>query len=156
MKRGEGFARVTAGAAMALFLAPALAAENAADTALGEKLVAMERESWAAWKAQDASFFARVLSEDHVELGAGGRMGKAEVVKFIASGACKVESYAVDAFKVTPLSATAVLLTYHAEQKTTCYGKPVPSPCWTTAIYALREGEWKNVLFEELPAAPQG
>lgn len=124
------------------------------DSSLEQTLIALERQSWTAWKAQDASFFDGFLSDDHVELWPVGPAGKEAVVSGVRSGGCRVESYAVSAFRFTRLSSDSAVLVYRAEQKTTCGGHPVPSPVWATSIYARRDGQWMNILYEQLPAAP--
>jgi len=129
----------------------ARAASLPADKALAEELIARERASWVAWQGHDASFFAGFLADDHVELGTGGPTDKATVVAGVASGICKVESYSVGDFRFTRLSADAAALIYRAEQKTKCGEAMVSSPVWATSVYALRDGRWQNVLYEQVP-----
>ncbi len=116
-------------------------------------LIALERQSWVAWQAHDGKFFDDFLADDHVELGSSGPAGKQAVVKFVGSGACTVETYAVSDFRFTRISDTAALLVYRAEQKTNCGGAALPSPAWATSVYALRDGRWRNVLYQQLPIA---
>jgi hypothetical protein len=121
------------------------------DENLQTRLIALERDSWKAWHAQDAKFFEGFLSDDHVELGSGGPGDKKAVVGFIASGACKVQSYAIDDFRFTRLTPDSAMLVYRARQTTTCGGVEVPSPAWATSVFAYRNGSWKNVLYQQLP-----
>jgi len=44
-------------------------AVQAQSVALTNTLQQLEEQSWRAWKAQDAAFFQRFLSDDHVDLG---------------------------------------------------------------------------------------
>lgn len=118
-----------------------------------EDLVGLEAQSWVAWKAQDAKFFESFLADDHLEVGPNGVLGKAEVVAFIRSHACEVKSYELSAPTVTQISPTAAVLVYRAEQDTRCGGHPVPSPTWATSVYAFRDGRWRNVLYQQMPAA---
>ena len=106
-----------------------LAAPAAATDALESDLVSLERASWVAWKAHDAKFFADFLSDDHLEIHGYGITGKADVVKGVGGTACTVDSYALAQFRFRRISQNAALLVYRAEQKTTCNGAPVPSPC---------------------------
>ena len=118
-----------------------------------EELATLEARSWVAWKAQDAAFFEDFLADDHLEVGPNGVLGKRDVVAFIASHACEVKSYELTAPTVTQISSTAAVLVYRAEQDTRCGGRPVPSPTWATSIYAFRDGRWRNVLYQQMPAA---
>src|SRR6185369_13109348 len=42
-------------------------------------LIALERQSWVAWQAQDSRFWQTFLSDDHVEMQGGGPMSKQAV-----------------------------------------------------------------------------
>jgi len=136
-----------------LVLAACAAAPPVDDAALERTIVDLERGSWKAWKAQDSAFFDTFLAVDHVELMRGGPAGKRDVIGFIGSGACKVESYAISDFRFTRLSESSAMLVYHVQQSTHCGGMSVPSPTWATSIFALRDGQWRNVLYQQLPAA---
>ena len=94
----------------------ALTAAPAGDAALKETLVALEKQSWVAWKSRDGNFFQDFLSDDHVEIGAGGVSGKSAIVPFVASQNCVVKSYELDHFELTAFDAHTAVLTYHAAQ----------------------------------------
>ncbi len=128
-------------------------AQGAPDAALKDHIVDLEKQSWVAWKAHDAEFFSGFLSDDHVEVGPRGVLGKADIVAGVGSPACKVESYAVDRFTLTRVSEETALLTYRAEQKTMCGTYAVPSPAWASSLYVKRGGRWMNVLYQQTPAA---
>jgi hypothetical protein len=118
---------------------------------VGATLINLEKQSWVAWKAHDGAYFSSFLSDDHVDVSARGATDKANVVAGVAGPFCSVESYAVDGFQVTRLSQDAALLVYHAQQKTTCAGVPVPSPAWVSSLYIKRGGRWLNAVFQQTP-----
>jgi Domain of unknown function (DUF4440) len=120
---------------------------------LKDHLVARERQSWEAWKARDGKFFQEFLSDDHVEVGFNGRTNKASVVAGVASPLCVVKSYAVDRFELTAFDANTALLTYHAEQDTTCGGRLVPSPVWVSSLYVRGDGKWLNAAYQQTQTA---
>jgi len=113
----------------------------------------LEAKSWVAWKNHDASFFEQILSEDHVEVHSYGVVGKAAVVDGVRSLACAVRTYSVGPLSLTQVSTDAVLVTYRAEQDTTCGEQKVPSPVWATSLYAKRAGRWVNVMYQQTPVA---
>ncbi len=115
------------------------------------RLIALEKRSWEAWKARDSAFFRGLLSDDHVEVGFGGRAGKAAVVAGVGSPRCVVSSYNVTDFKVTLFGATTALVTYHAEQRTACGGTHVPSPVWASSLYVKRGRRWLNAAYQQTP-----
>jgi hypothetical protein len=142
--------------------APAARAEDAGqakaasaidDASFSAMLIELEKQSWVAWKQRDGKFFERFLSDDHVEVGFGGVIGKGAVVTGVASPVCVVEDYAVDHFNVTRFSATSALVTYHAAQNTRCGEVAVPSPAWASSLYEKRGGRWLNVLYQQSQTA---
>ena len=120
---------------------------------LADTLIALEKQSWVAWQGHDGAFFERFLSDDHVEMQGDGPAGKAPVVAGVRAG-CVVKSYAIDRFSMTQFSAETALLTYRAEQDTTCGPAKVPSPVWATSLFVKRGGQWQNALYVH-SAAPK-
>ena len=132
-------------------IAVASASGAAAAPSLEVRLIALERQSWAAWQAQDSRFWQTFLSGDHVELHGSGPVGKAAVIGGIASGACHVEGYALANFSFRRFGPDTALLVYRAEQHTTCGGARAPSPVWASSLYQRRHGRWLNVYYSHLP-----
>lgn len=127
-------------------------AAQADKSKLKETLTDLEKQSWEAWKNRDGKFFQAFLSDDHVEVGFQGLSDKSQVVSFVASPICRIKSYSVDSFELTEFGPDTALLTYRAEQNTTCNGKPVPSPVWVSSLYVQRGGRWLNALFQQSQA----
>lgn len=121
-----------------------LALSPADDAAIRE----LEAKSWVAWQAHDGAFYEHFLSDDHVEVHGYGIVGKAAVVKGVGGGGCTVKSYTLGPLKVQPVAADVVLVTYKAEQDSSCGPVVVPSPVWATSMYARRDGKWVNVLYQ--------
>ncbi|MFL5523506.1 MAG: nuclear transport factor 2 family protein [Gemmatimonadaceae bacterium] len=130
-------------------------ASNAAaqNNPLADTLELMERQSWRAWQSHDGKFFEGFLSDDHVEVGSSGTSSKASVVKFVASGVCKVSSYSLDGFKATQLARNTVLLSYHASQDTKCGAAMVPSPVWVSSLFVNHNGRWYCAVYQQTPDA---
>ena len=63
-----------------------------------------------------------------------GPVGKAPVVAGVKAG-CTVNSYVIDNFKVAQFGTDTALLTYRAQQDTTCGAVHVPSPVWATSLF---------------------
>jgi hypothetical protein len=124
-------------------------AEQKAHSSLETELTAIEKHSWEAWQKRDGKFYENFLSDDHVEVGGGGLSTKKEVAQFVGSPVCVVKSYALRDFTLTRFNAETALLTYHAEQDTTCHGKLVTSPVWVSSLYVKRKGKWQNALYQQ-------
>ena len=143
----------------ALALASAVGLSTAAETAAPLALspsddVAirdLEARSWIAWKTHDATFFEQFLSDDHVEIHNDGIAGMASVVAGVRSPACVVQTYSLGPLTLVPVSADTVLVTYRAQQDTTCGAQKVPSPVWASSLYARRGGRWVNVMYQQTP-----
>lgn len=133
--------------AVALLTAPALGEDMPDPSALKTELIQLETQSWVAWKNHDGKFFEHFLSDDHVEIQPGGRAGKADVVAGVVSPICTVVQYAVSDFALTVFSPTTALLTYKADQNTTCGGTKVPTPVWASSLFVKRDGHWVNALY---------
>jgi hypothetical protein len=69
--------------------------------ALERELIALEKQSWEAWKSRDGDFFDRFLSDDHVEIHPGGVTGKSAVVASVRTKTCVFSTYSLDVFKLT-------------------------------------------------------
>lgn len=126
-------------------------ASTAADS-LQSELTTIEKQSWVAWQMHDANFFQSFLSDDHVEVGTTGIATKAQVVAYVGSGSCVVKSYSVDHFHATRFDSNTALLTYRADQQTTCGGAAVPSPTWVSSLFVRRNGTWVNALYQHTKA----
>jgi len=124
-------------------------AQQKVHSSLETQLTAMEKHSWEAWQKRDGKFYENFLSDDHVEVGGSGLSTKKEVAQFVGSPACVVKSYSLRDFKLTQFNAETALLTYHAEQDTTCHGHTVPSPVWVSSLYVKRRGKWQNALYQQ-------
>jgi Domain of unknown function (DUF4440) len=122
---------------------------QAGTEAIAKTLIDLEKQSWEAWKGRDGGFFSRFLSDDHVEVGFGGRTDKANVIAGVASPVCVVASYAVDDFRVVVFEPNVALVTYRAEQDTRCNGNPVPSPAWASSLYVKRGERWENAAYQQ-------
>ena len=119
---------------------------------LKETLINLEKQSWEAWKKRDGKFFQEFLSDDHVEVGSSGAATKAQIVAFVASPVCIINSYSIDRFELKMLKPDIALLTYHAAQDTTCSGVAVPSPAWASSLYVKRGDRWLNAFYQQTQA----
>jgi len=123
--------------------------ENESESALKEKFIKLEKLSWEAWKNHDGKFFQDFLSDDHVEIGFSGVADKSAVVAMVSGSTCNVQSYSVDKFRVSIFGGNTALVTYYADQTTTCNGKPAPRPVWASSLYQKRGDRWLNVSYQQ-------
>lgn len=119
-----------------------------------DKIIALEKQAWEAWKNKNGAFFQTFLADDAVMVGGEGIGNKADAVKGISSMPCEVRSYSLDNFKVTMLDKNTALLTYSAKQDYTCNGKPGAPSIWASSIFVKRGGKWLNVMHQESTPEP--
>ena len=50
-----------------------ISGQSKSNTKLKDELITLEKRSWEAWKARDGNFYQTFLSDDHVEVGSGGK-----------------------------------------------------------------------------------
>jgi hypothetical protein len=98
------------------------------------------RLGWDAWQRRDGHWFQGDLSDNHMEIGAGGQTNKAAVVATVGSPMCVVTSYAVSDFTVTVFDGSAALLTYRAEQDTPLRGRRRSKP--RVDEFPLHQAQW--------------
>jgi len=140
-------------AALALLFLASCAHTPSQTSSVQGVIEGLERQSWVAWQNHDGGFFARFLSDDHIDVHTTGLAAKAQIVSFVASGACIVNTYALHDMVFHQLSSDAAVLTYRAEQSTLCGTAPAPSPTWVTSSYVFRDGRWQNAIYVQTPAA---
>jgi hypothetical protein len=119
------------------------------------QIIALEKQSWAAWQKKDIPFWQRHLSGDHIEIdGPDGPQDRNYVLKGIAALPCEVANYNLDNFTFRQLGPDAAMVVYHSAQEFTCGDKHIPNVGWVTSVYQRRHGRWENLLFEHLVVPP--
>ena len=132
---------------------PAAQSPGAASTttdATTESLMAVEKAAWEAWKNRDAKAVEAPMAKDFISLSSSGRHDRAASIKAWSEPKCEGLSYNFSEPKSVLLGKDAAILTYRADQKGTCDGKPIPPTVWA-ASFDVKEGDaWKNAGFMEI------
>ncbi len=119
--------------------------------AIKEKLTAMEKQAWDAWKNHDADFFKGYLADEALLVGASGVMNKEQMIKGMDEASCEVRSVSQEDFQLV-MSGDTAILTYKAHQDATCDEYVLPTPVWATSVYVKRGEQWLSLLYQETPA----
>jgi len=138
---------------IALLLTPAIGfaqATSSTEKALEERIIALDRQGWEAWKNNDPTWFRDNTTDGFVSLSSDGISNKAEVVKSTATD-CKVTSYSLANFKFSKLDENAILLTYTATQDAVCGGKKAPPTLQVAVNYVRRGGRWLEAMYMQAP-----
>jgi hypothetical protein len=131
----------------AFVLIAAFAAQ--AQTAMEKALEAKEKSAWDAFGKGDGKFFETFLTANSLIVGETGMASRAQSVKDINTKPCDIKSYSFKNFKVTMLNPTTALVTYEAEQDTTCGGQPAPKKMYCSSIYVKEKGKWVGAFHQE-------
>ena len=139
-------AKVTA-AAPATAASPA---ETAKSDALTTDLMAVETKAWDAWKARDVKAVEDVMASDFMYVSGTGRKDKAASIKAWSEPKCEGLGYTFSDPQAISLGKDVALVTYKADVKGTCDGKPNQPSLWV-ASFDVKEGDaWKNAFYTDL------
>ena len=124
--------------------------ESKPDT-FGDALMAIETKGWAAWKQRDRAGEEAVMAKDFMYMSGLGRKEKEDALKLWIDSKCTGLDYKFSdpmGFSVTP---DVSLVTYKADVKGTCDGKPNTPAVWV-ASFDIKEGDtWKNAFYTDVP-----
>jgi hypothetical protein len=131
-----------------------------ADADLAATITALERASWAAFKACDVEAWSALYADTFFELLADASFWtKAQVLDDIRSHAWETHSYTMSEIRVVPMNETAALITYKIDASFTWHtkdeatGQPVDKPyttnAYATCAYAKVDGRWQGFIYQE-------
>ena len=116
-----------------------------------EAIVALEKQTWDAWKARDGKPYASLLSDKSITLTAMGPIDKAANIKALTDTKCDIKSFSFSDEQITPVGNDVAILTMKAVQDGVCDGKAIPANLWAASVYAREGNDWKSVLYAESP-----
>ena len=124
---------------------------DAKPDAMAETLMAVEIKGWDAWKARDVKGVEEVMAKEFMYLSGAGRKMRADAIKGWSEPKCEGLSFSLTEPIAVSLTKDLALVTYKADAKGVCDGKPVPPSLWV-ASFDLKEGEnWRNAFYMDLP-----
>jgi hypothetical protein len=125
-------------------------AETKSDT-LTESLMAIETKGWEAWKQRDKAGVESVMAKDFMYFSGLGRTARADAIKLWAEQKCTGLDYKFSDPMGLSVTPDVSLVTYKADVKGKCDGKPVAPSLWV-ASFDLKEGDaWKNAFYADVP-----
>jgi hypothetical protein len=133
--------------------------EAPADTrSIQLELVRTETGFFEAWKTKDQAYFREHMPENAIFWGENGTLSRDQQLaeQQTSAKACTVEGYGLSDFGALPLATGAYLLTYKAEQYSTCNGEKVPVHINGSSIYIFKAGRWQAIYRAQVPLKNQG
>lgn len=127
------------------------AATSAQPDALATALMAVEVKSWDAWKNRDMKAMDTILAKEYTYTSGSGRYDRAGALKTWSEPKCENLAYTHSEPMAVSLSKDVGLVTYRADIKGTCNGKPNPPSIWAASV-SVKEGDiWKNTFYTDVP-----
>jgi len=120
------------------------------DEGLKEKIIALDKSGWEAWKNNNAEWFQVNTTEEFLSINSEGVSNKTQVVKSIATD-CDVKSFSLDNFKFVMLNENTVLLTYIATQDGVCGNNKLTTKVRASVNYVKHDGKWLEAFYMETP-----
>ena len=130
---------------MLAVVSPSMAAE------LKDDLVALEKSTWKAWGNRDAKAYGDLMTDDAVQVVAGGGVttGREKIMADVGSHTCTLKSFDLADTNLRQLSPDIAILTYTLTQDVTCEGQKSPPKAFVTAIYVRQGGKWRWTSYQE-------
>jgi hypothetical protein len=140
------------GLSLVLFMPSAASAQTVDRAAVAKQLEVNERAVNAAFAKGDAATIKKYLAADATALDGGGVQTIAAMLAMLPQ--MKIESWAIDSYKVTWISDTTAVATYRFTGKGTMAGQPLPSTTWSSTVWTNRGGSWVAAFHQESVAEP--
>jgi hypothetical protein len=131
-------------------LAQAPAAQNRAATE--KQILTMERAINEAIAKGDMKSFHSIVAADAVGVDSGGitKASGPEFDKMMSQA--KIQTWNIDGSQFYWIDDNAVLHMYRWTGKGTFSGQPIPSPVWSSTVWASRGGKWTATFHQETTA----
>jgi hypothetical protein len=122
------------------------------DAALQEKLVALERKVWEAFKSQDFAAAKEVMAEDALSADINGYATTAQFEPMMKD--YTIDQYDLQEWKILRLGKDAAVLAYTTTVSAKYKGETVPAgPYYCSSVYLNRGGKWVALYHQETLAA---
>lgn len=124
--------------------------ENINEKNLKEKIIALDKSGWEAWKNNDAEWFQTNTTKEFLSINSEGVSNKSQVVKSVATD-CQVKSFSLDNFEFVILNENTILLTYIATQDGVCGSNKLTAKVRASVNYVKRGEHWLEAFYMETP-----
>ena len=130
---------------------PAAAPDTAKLDPQTEKILAVEKASWEAWKNKDQKALESLLGNDFLWLSGQGRSDRGATIKMWSTdNKCEVKSYELTDAHSVALSADVSLLTFRGGGNGNCEGEPLRTN-WYGTLYQKSGDTWKLMFGTMIP-----
>src|SRR5262245_24611848 len=121
------------------------------DAALAETLVKQEKKLIDALQKKDTATLKSMFVDESMAITAyGGRITGEEQLKVLAD--LELTSYTLTNAKVVAITKDVAILSYVFRMKGKFKGKELPGqPVYATSVWALRDGQWRSMFYQETP-----
>lgn len=117
---------------------------------LTDALMAVEASAWDAWKNRDAKAMSDLTTSNFMYVSGDGRMDKAAALRVWSEPKCEGLAYVHSDPRSIQLSKDVALVTYKADVRGTCDGRPTPPSLWVASFNQNEGGKWKNAFYTDV------
>jgi ketosteroid isomerase-like protein len=119
-----------------------------------DTLFAMDKQANEAWIKGDAKFFEGFLNEKFVMHEMGQQMGKAEILKMVASNKCDVKTWNLEDPQMVKIDNDTYVVSYKGNFDGSCTGPDgksmkLPSPTRAASVYVRGGDKWMGAYHGE-------
>jgi hypothetical protein len=122
---------------------------HAEPDAVGDSIIAKEKQVLDAIKKKDAAGFKALVSDDAIVVGPQGTMTGGDAGKMLFSPDYSMVSATIDDPKVTMIDKDAAIITYKVTGTETYKGQSKTETAYSTSVWANRGGKWVAVFHQE-------
>jgi uncharacterized protein (TIGR02246 family) len=115
---------------------------------LGE-LVELEEKVWAANRAGDADFYARVLRDDAFVVSRYGVQDRATILAGVRANTVPYVSSTITEPRVLELTPDSALINYRVHVEALRNGEPMAFDALATSVYTREDGAWRCALHQQ-------
>jgi hypothetical protein len=119
-----------------------------------DRLVTREKDLAGAEQRHNIAVIEEALAEDFHELATDGRLySKSDIMPMLKD--ITIEDFDLSDFKVFPIDADSVVITYVSTVKGNYKGQPFPPRNAISSVWVRRHGSWKIVFHQATPVPEQ-
>jgi len=114
-----------------------------------DELVEFEEKVWAANRAGDADFYAKLLRDDALAVSRYGVQDRSSVLSVIGENRIPYVSSTITEPRVVQPTEDSALITYRAHVEAVQEGFPLAFDVLATSVYVREGGAWRGVFHQQ-------
>jgi RNA polymerase sigma factor (sigma-70 family) len=114
-----------------------------------DTLFTLEKSGWEATKKKDVAGLRKMCAEDFVAIHSDGSRATRDAFFLLAFPFFELKSYSLSDVRLLSLGPDAAILVYKAESEMVVLGETLKEQTQHSSTWVRRNGEWRNVFYQE-------